>query len=72
MYLSSRGLTKEQYRATLGLATLTSISVRTVAFFATGFLLDPQVWLCAIAIVPAGLAGCGLRDSCFAAFRATA
>ena len=57
MYLSSRGLTKEQYRATLGLATLTSISVRTVAFFVTGFLLDPQVWLCAVAIVPAGLAG---------------
>ena len=57
MYLSNRGLTKEQYRATLGLATLTSISVRTVAFFLTGFLLDPQVWLCAIAIVPAGLVG---------------
>ena len=57
MYLSNRGLTKEQYRATLGLATLTSISMRTVAFFATGFLLDPQVWICAVAIVPAGLAG---------------
>lgn len=57
MYLSNRGLTKEQYRATLGLATLTSISLRTVAFFLTGFLLDPQVWLCAVAIVPAGLIG---------------
>ena len=57
MYLSNRGLTKEQYRATLGLATLTSISLRTVAFFITGFLLDPQVWLCAAAIVPAGLIG---------------
>ena len=57
MYLSNRGLTKEQYRATLGLATLTSISLRTVAFFVTGFLLDPQVWLCAVAIVPAGLVG---------------
>lgn len=57
MYLSSRGLTKEQYRATLGLATLTSISLRTVAFFVTGILLDPHVWLCALATVPAGLAG---------------
>jgi uncharacterized membrane protein YfcA len=57
MYLSQRGLTKEQYRATLGLATLTSISLRTVAFFATGFLLDSRVWLCAVAVVPAGLAG---------------
>ena len=65
MYLSHRGLTKEQYRATLGLATLTSISVRTVAFFITGFLLDPQVWLCAAAIVPAGLAGLWLAGFLF-------
>ena len=32
IYLSQRGLTKEQFRATLGLATLTSISLRAVAF----------------------------------------
>jgi uncharacterized membrane protein YfcA len=57
MYLSHRGLSKEQFRATLGLATLTSISIRTVAFFAVGFLLDPKVWLYAVFVVPAGLAG---------------
>jgi uncharacterized membrane protein YfcA len=57
MYLSHRGLAKEQYRATMGFATLTSISLRTIAFFATGILLDPKVWLYAAAIVPAGLAG---------------
>jgi len=57
MYLQHRGLTKEQYRATLGLATLTSISVRTVAFLGTGILLDAKVWLYAVAIVPAGLVG---------------
>lgn len=57
MYLSHRGLAKEQYRATMGFATLTSISMRTVAFFATGILLDLKVWLYAAAIVPAGLAG---------------
>jgi uncharacterized membrane protein YfcA len=57
MYLSQRGLTKEQYRATLGLSTLTSISIRTVAFLATGILLDPKVWLYAVFVVPAGLAG---------------
>ncbi|HUN67681.1 MAG TPA: sulfite exporter TauE/SafE family protein [Burkholderiales bacterium] len=57
MYLSHRALTKEQYRATLGLATLTSISLRTVAFFAIGFLLDPRVWIYAAFVVPAGLAG---------------
>jgi uncharacterized membrane protein YfcA len=57
MYLSQRGLSKEQYRATLGLATLTSISIRTVGFFAMGFLLDPKVWLYAVFVVPAGLTG---------------
>jgi uncharacterized protein len=57
MYLQHRGLTKEQYRATLGLATLTSISLRTVAFLGTGILLEAKVWLYAIAIVPAGLIG---------------
>ena len=57
MYLSHRGLSKEQFRATLGLATLTSISLRTVAFFAIGFLLDPKVWVYAAFVVPAGLAG---------------
>ncbi len=57
MYLSQRGLSKEQYRATMGFATLTSISLRTVAFLAIGFLLDPKVWLYAVFVVPAGLAG---------------
>ena len=57
IYLQHRGLTKEQYRATLGLATLTSISLRAIAFLATGFLLESKVWLYAIAVVPAGLAG---------------
>jgi hypothetical protein len=57
MYLSHRGLSKEAYRATLGLATLTSISIRTVAFLAIGFLLDPKVWVYAAFVVPAGLAG---------------
>jgi uncharacterized protein len=57
MYLQHRGLTKEQYRATLGLATLSSISLRTIAFLATGTLLDARVWLYAVAIVPAGLVG---------------
>jgi uncharacterized protein len=57
MYLSQRGLTKEQFRATLGLATLTSISIRTAAFLVTGILLDPKVWIYAAFVVPAGLAG---------------
>ena len=57
IYLSQRGLTKEQYRATMGFATLTSISLRACAFLLTGLLLDHDVWLKALAVVPACLAG---------------
>jgi uncharacterized membrane protein YfcA len=57
IYLSQRGLSKEQFRATLGLSTLTSISIRTVAFLVTGILLDPKIWMYALFVVPAGLAG---------------
>jgi hypothetical protein len=57
IYLSQRGLTKEQFRATMGFATMTSISVRVVAFLITGLLLDSAVWLTAAAAVPAGLLG---------------
>jgi uncharacterized membrane protein YfcA len=57
IYLSHRGLSREAFRATLGLTTLTSISLRVVAFFALGLLLDPQVWLTALLAVPAALAG---------------
>ena len=57
IYLSQRGLSKEQFRATMGFATITSISLRVAAFLATGLLLDPQVWLAAAAVVPAALIG---------------
>jgi uncharacterized membrane protein YfcA len=57
IYLSHRGLSKEAFRATLGLTTLTSISLRVVAFLITGLLLDWHVWLTALLAVPAALAG---------------
>jgi uncharacterized membrane protein YfcA len=57
IYLSHRGLSKEAFRATLGLTTLTSISLRVVAFVITGLLLDWHVWLTALLAVPAALAG---------------
>jgi uncharacterized membrane protein YfcA len=57
IYLSQRGLTKEQFRATLGFATMTSISLRLIAFAITGLLLDADIWLKAVAVVPACLAG---------------
>jgi uncharacterized membrane protein YfcA len=57
IYLSQRNLTKEQFRATLGLTTTTSISLRVIAFLITGLLLDPRVWLTALFAVPAVLLG---------------
>lgn len=60
IYLSRRGLTQPQLRATLGFATMTSISVRAVAFLITGLLLDARVWLTALAAIPAALAGIAL------------
>ena len=57
IYLSHRALTKEQFRATMGLTTMTSISTRVVAFLVTGLLLDRRIWLTELATVPAALAG---------------
>jgi len=57
IYLTQRNLTKEQFRATLGLTTLTSISLRVIAFLITGLLLEPGVWLTALFCIPATLLG---------------
>lgn len=65
IYLSQRGLTKEQFRATMGFATLTSISLRVVAFLLTGLLLEPKVWLIAIGVVPAALLGISVARRMF-------
>ena len=55
IYLSQRGLTKEQFRATMGLATMCSISIRVAVFFITGMLLVREVWMAALFAVPAAL-----------------
>jgi len=57
IYLSQRGLSKEQFRATLGFATMTSISLRVAAFLVTGLLLDAQVWIAAAVAAPCAFAG---------------
>ena len=57
VYLSQRGLSKEQFRATMGFATMTSISLRVVAFLISGLLLDRTVWMTAVAAVPSALLG---------------
>ena len=57
IYLAQRGLSKDQFRATMGFATMTSISLRVAAFAITGLLLERAVWLTALAAVPAALLG---------------
>ncbi len=57
IYLSQRGLTKEQFRATMGFATMTSISLRVAAFVLTGLLLDAAVWYAALYAIPGVLLG---------------
>jgi uncharacterized protein len=65
IYLSHRGLSKEQFRATMGFATLTSISLRIVAFLVTGLLLDARVWMMAIGVVPAAVLGTAVARRLF-------
>src|SRR5438876_10466577 len=57
IYLSQRGLSKDEFRATMGFALMTSISLRVVAFALTGLLLERTVWLTALVAVPAALVG---------------
>lgn len=56
-YLSQRGLSKEIYRATMGLVMLTGISLRFLAFVLSGILLERNVLLAALFVVPASLLG---------------
>lgn len=65
IYLSQRGLTKEQFRATLGFAILTSISLRVAAFLVTGLLLDARVWIAAAVAAPCAFAGIAVARRVF-------
>ena len=65
IYLSQRGLSKAQFRATLGFATLTSISLRVLAFVLSGILLDWGVWVAALVVLPAAWTGLSLARRVF-------
>jgi len=65
IYLSHRPLSKDEFRATLTLTTVASISLRVVAFLVTGLLLDPKAWIAAAIAVPAGLAGLAVARHIF-------
>jgi uncharacterized protein len=62
MYLSRRGLAKEQFRATMGFAAMTSISLRVTAFLIAGPLLEKSVWITAAAVVPASYVGISVAN----------
>jgi uncharacterized membrane protein YfcA len=68
IYLSRRPLSKEQYRSTLGVCTMFSISLRVVAFFIAGPLQSSTPWLYALAALPASFAGLWLASKAFARF----
>lgn len=65
IYLSHRPLAKQEFRATLTLATLFSIGMRVVAFTLTGLLLKREVLLGAIAVLPAAFVGVSVASRLF-------
>ena len=68
MYLSRRGLSKEQYRATLGFCTIFSITLRVVVFIIAGLLATLKPWLFALAVLPASLFGLWIATKAFVRF----
>ena len=65
IYLSRRGLSKEAYRATLGMCSIFSISARVTAFIIAGTLATPKPWLWALVLLPASLTGMWLSRRAF-------
>ena len=65
IYLSRRGLTKEQFRSTLGVCTMFSITLRVVAFTIAGPLQTAKPWLFALAVLPASLIGLWVASKAF-------
>jgi uncharacterized protein len=57
IYLSHRGLSKEQFRSTLSLNSIFSIGFRVVAFAFAGLLFRSEVWMAAVLVVPTALLG---------------
>lgn len=68
IYLSRRALSKEQYRSTLGVCAMISISLRVIAFVIAGPLQTATPWLWALAVLPASFAGLWVASKAFARF----
>ncbi len=57
-------MTKEQYRATITMTSIFSISMRTIGFIVTG-LVDWRVLVSVLAVIPASLAGVAVAGLLF-------
>jgi hypothetical protein len=55
IYLSQRGLSKEQFRSTMTLTSVFSIGFRVVALAFAGLLFRTEVWMAAALVVPTAL-----------------
>jgi uncharacterized membrane protein YfcA len=65
MYLSRRGLTTAQLRATMGMCSMFSIGLRVTAFTISGLLMSAKPWLWALAVLPASMAGLWVGGKAF-------
>ena len=65
IYLSLRGLSKEQYRATLTMTSIFSISLRLAAFTLTGVMLQEGLWLGVLVVLPAAWLGLRVASRVF-------
>lgn len=65
IYLSLRGLSKEQYRATLTMTSIFSISLRLTAFTFTGVMLQEGLWLGVLVVLPAAWLGLRVASRVF-------
>ena len=68
MYLSRRGLTTAQLRATMGMCSMFSIGLRVTAFTISGLLMSAKPWLWALAALPASMAGLWVGGKAFRFF----
>lgn len=57
IYLSHRPVSKEGFRATLAACSIVSISLRVAGYAVTGLLLQRAVFIAALCVVPAAIAG---------------
>lgn len=69
IYLSQRNLSKEEFRATLAVTSIASITMRLAAFALTGLMSHLAVWAAAAAALPAAWIGISTATRLFRRIR---